>query len=116
MITIDVHGGTKIKQDTAYRCVKWFLENQEPDIDDMHVEVHIRSCYKRDGVFGWCERVESDEYKIDVDKDCRLFEFVQTMMHEMTHLVQYYYDDPISEEMASSIEKELAIKCFVECL
>jgi hypothetical protein len=80
------------------------------------------------------------EFELEIDKNLRLYDFVSTLCHELTHLKQYArgemkqlddgrtrwkkviysentsYEESPWEKEAFRVEKQLAMQCFEEVL
>lgn len=137
---IEIFGGTKAKQELTYKVITWYLKKIMPRMRTLEIEVRLTNCYKK-GAYGYCMMGENNrEFEIEIDKNLRLYDFVSTLCHELTHLKQYArgemkqlddgrtrwkkviysentsYDDSPWEKEAFRVEKQLAMQCFEEVL
>lgn len=107
----------------------------------LDITVKFSACFEKKNVYGYCLMGENNrEFEIEIDKNLRLYDFVSTLCHELTHLKQYarnemrqldngqvrwkktiysndvgYYESPWEKE-AFEVEKKLALQCFEEVL
>jgi hypothetical protein len=136
MNQVEIKGGTKDKKVLAAKVVDWYLKKTMPCMRTLDITVKLTSVMERDGVYGYCFEIDPRTFEIEVDKNLRLYDFVSTLMHELTHLKQYArremismdsgsvrwkskiyssntaYDDLPWEKEAFRVEKELALECF----
>lgn len=140
---IKIKGSSKDRRDIANVVVIWFLKKNLPKFKTLDITVDIIDCYKKSKSYGYCECIDDRhrEFKIEIDKKMRLFDFVTSLCHELIHLKQYarfemkhlptnktqwkktifkdneinYYESPWEKE-AYRLEKKLAIECFEKCL
>jgi len=139
MNTIEVTGGTKLQRDLATKVVEWYIKKILPRMRTLDITVNLTNCIKN-GAYGYCMEGDSNrDFEIEVDKSLRLYDFVSTLTHELTHMKQYargemkymsdgrtrwkkkiyrkisYADSPWEKE-AFKVEKQLALQCFEEVL
>ena len=139
MNTIEVTGGTKLQRDLAIKVVEWYIKKILPRMRTLDITVNLTNCIKN-GAYGYCMEGDSNrDFEIEVDKSLRLYDFVSTLTHELTHMKQYargemkymsdgrtrwkkkiysdisYADSPWEKE-AFRVEKQLALQCFEEVL
>lgn len=137
---IEIFGGTKAKQELAYKVVAWYLKKMMPRMRTLEIEVRLTNCYKN-GAYGYCMMGDNNRgFEVEIDKNLRLYDFVSTICHELTHLKQYArgemkqldcgkvrwkktiyskdvsYDDSPWEKEAFKVENKLAMQCFEEVL
>ena len=141
MNSIYVTGGTKAKKELAEKVVGWYLKKMLPRMRTLDITVKLTNCLNRDGAYGYCTIGDTNrEFEVEIDKNLRLFDFVATITHEMTHLKQYArgemkamddgrtrwkkkvysimtsYEESPWEKEAFRVEKQLAMECFEEVL
>jgi len=139
MNMIEVTGGTKLQRDLAIKVVEWYIKKILPRMRTLDITVNLTNCIKY-GAYGYCTEGDSNrDFEIEVDKTLRLYDFVSTLTHELTHMKQYargemkymsdgrtrwkkkiysdisYADSPWEKE-AFRVEKQLALQCFEEVL
>ena len=139
MNMIEVTGGTKLQRDLAIKVVEWYIKKILPRMRTLDITVNLTNCIKY-GAYGYCTEGDSNrDFEIEVDKSLRLYDFVSTLTHELTHMKQYargemkympdgrtrwkkkiysdisYADSPWEKE-AFRVEKQLALQCFEEVL
>lgn len=136
MNLVEVKGGTKVQKEMAAKVVYWYLKKMMPRFRTLDITVNLTKCMERDGAYGYCMEVDSRSFEIEIDKNLRLFDFVSTLTHELTHLKQYVrkemvaldggnirwkskvyspstsYEESPWEKEAFRVEKELAMECF----
>ena len=137
---VEVFGSTKHKREITHKVVAWYLKKIMPRYRTLEIDVKLTKCMNN-GAYGYCMMGETNrEFEIEVDKDLRLFDFVSTLCHELTHLKQYAkgemkqlecgrvrwkkvvypenvtYDDSPWEKEAFKLEQKLAVECFEEVL
>jgi len=140
MNSIEVIGGTKERKELAGEVTAWYLKKVMPRMRTLDITIKLTKCYEK-GAYGYCMEGENNrEFEIEVDKNLRLYDFVSTLCHELTHLKQYArgemkqlddgrirwkkviysentsYDDSPWEKEAFRVEKQLAMQCFEEVL
>ena len=141
MNIVEISGGSKAKKELAEKVVSWYIKKMLPRTRTLDIQIKLTNCLAKNGAFGYCMMGEDHkEFEIEIDKDLRLYEFVSTLTHELTHLKQYYrkemvqlddgrtrwkkkiysedtsYEDSPWEKEAFKVEKELAIECFTAVL
>jgi len=140
MNCVEVIGGKKDRKELAQRVIAWYLDTVMPRMRTLDITVNLTNCYKK-GAYGYCMQGENNrEFEIEIDKNLRLYDFVSTLCHELTHLKQYArgemkqlddgrtrwkkviysentsYDESPWEKEAFRVEKQLAMQCFEEVL
>ena len=140
MNCVEVIGGNKAKKELAHHVVGWYLDTVLPRMKTLDITVKLSTCMKG-GAYGYCMMGENNrEFEIEIDKNLRLYDFVSTLCHELTHLKQYArgemkqlddgrtrwkkviysentsYEDSPWEKEAFRVEKQLAMQCFEEVL
>lgn len=140
MNEIEIKGGKKDKKELAEKVVSWYIKKMLPRVRTLDITVNLTTCYER-GAYGYCMMTDDHRtFELEIDKNLRLFDFVSTICHEMTHLKQYFrkemvqlddgrtrwkkkvysqdttYEDSPWEKEAFRVEKELATQCFREVL
>ena len=140
MNCVEVIGGKKDRKELAHRVIVWYIDTIMPRMKTLDITVNLTNCYSK-GAYGYCMMGDNNrEFELEIDKNLRLFDFVSTICHEMTHLKQYArnemkplddgrvrwkkkvypektsYDDSPWEKEAFRVETELAMKCFAEVL
>ena len=138
---IEITGGTKSQRAIADKVVSWYLKRVLPRVRTLDITVRLTNCLKNEGAYGYCLELDSHkEFDIEIDKTLRLFDFVSTLCHEMTHLKQYYrkemvaldggrirwkkkvynsnfkYENKPWEKEAFKVEAQLARDCFTDLL
>lgn len=137
---VEVIGGCKSKKDLAEKVTAWYLKKVMPQMRTLDITIKLTKCYDK-GVYGYCMEGENNrEFEIEIDKNLRIYDFVTTLCHELTHLKQYArgemkqydrgltrwkgvvypedtpYDDKPWEIEAHDIQNKLAMQCFEEAL
>ena len=137
---IEVKGGKKDRKELAEAVVCWYLKKVMPRYKTLDIQVKLSTCMDR-GAYGYCIELDDNRtFELEIDKNLRLFDFVSTICHEMTHLKQYArsemkqlddgrirwkkvvypsgydYDKSPWEKEAFKVETELAMQCFAEVL
>lgn len=138
---VEVVGGTKFQKDLAVKVVGWYLKKMLPRYRTLDITINLTKCMKKSGAYGYCMEGDSNrQFEIEVDKTLRLYDFVSTLTHELTHMKQYakgemkylndgrtrwkkkiysdntdYADQPWEKE-AFRVEKQLALECFESVL
>ena len=137
---VEVIGGKKDRKELAHRVIAWYIDTIMPRMKTLDITVNLTNCYSK-GAYGYCMMGDNNrEFELEIDKNLRLFDFVSTICHEMTHLKQYArnemkplddgrvrwkkkvypektsYDDSPWEKEAFRVETELAMQCFAEVL
>ena len=140
MNKIEILGGTKDRKELATKVVCWYLKKVLPRVRTLDITVRLTNCFEK-GAYGYCMELDDNRtFELEIDKNLRLYDFVSTLTHELTHLKQYFrkemvalddgrtrwkksvypvgysYDESPWEKEAFRIEKELAIECFTEVL
>jgi len=140
MNSIDVIGGKRDRKELAQRVIAWYLKKMMPRYRTLEIDVKLTKCMTN-GAYGYCMMGDTNrEFEIEIDKNLRLYDFVSTLCHELTHLKQYArgemkqlddgrirwkkviysentsYDDSPWEKEAFRVEKQLAMQCFEEVL
>lgn len=139
MNQIEIIGGKADRKDLAEKVVRWYLKKVMPRIRTFDITIKLTNCY-RDGAYGYCFSHSNREFELEVDKNLRMFDFISTLCHELTHLKQYAkgemkqidyyktqwkkvvytdrvdYDDLPWEKEAFKVERQLALECFEEVL
>lgn len=140
MNLVEVNGGTKAQKELATKVTGWYLKKMLPRYRTLDITINLTKCFSRDGAYGYCTEEEPKVFEIEVDKSLRMFDFVSTLTHELTHLKQYLrkemvalddgrtrwkkkvysenttYENSPWEKEAFKVEKQLAIECFEEIL
>lgn len=137
---VEIIGGCKSKKVLAEKVTAWYLKKTMPQMRTLDITIKLTNCYKN-GAYGYCMEGENNrEFEIEIDKNLRMYDFVTTLCHELTHLKQYArgemkqydrgltswkgeiysentpYDDKPWEIEAHSIQNKLALQCFEEAL
>ena len=66
-----------------------------------------------DGVFGWCEQSDDDEFLISIHNDLSVSDYIITLLHELVHVTQTLrglFDDEEREREAHELEHTLFVK------
>jgi hypothetical protein len=137
---VEIVGGTKAKTSLAEEVVYWYIRKMLSRFRTLDITVKLTNCLDKSGAYGYCTMLDKRVFEIEVDKNLRLFDFVSTLTHEMTHLKQYArgelkplndgrtqwkrkiysentsYEDSPWEKEAFRVERQLAIECFEEVL
>jgi hypothetical protein len=137
---VEIAGGNKTKTALAEEVVYWYIKKMLPRFRTLDITVKLTNCLDKSGAYGYCTMIDKRVFEIEVDKNLRLFDFVSTLTHEMTHLKQYArgemkplddgrtqwkrkiysentsYEDSPWEKEAFRVEKQLAMECFEEVL
>jgi hypothetical protein len=136
MNQVEIIGGTKSQKDLATKVVGWYLKKMLPRYRTLDITVRLTKCMEKSGAYGYCMEGDTNrEFEIEIDKNLRLYDFVSTLTHELTHLKQYAkgemkylsdgrtrwkkkvygdisYEDSPWEKEAFRVEKQLALECF----
>jgi hypothetical protein len=138
---VEVVGGTKFQKDLAVKVVGWYLKKMLPRYRTLDITINLTKCMEKSGAYGYCMEGDNNrQFEIEVDKTLRLYDFVSTLTHELTHMKQYakgemkylndgrtrwkkkiygdntdYADQPWEKE-AFRVEKQLALECFESVL
>ena len=140
MNLVEVTGGKKDKKELAKKVVYWYLKKMMPRYKSLDITVKLTNCYEK-GAYGYCMELDDNRtFELEIDKNLRLFDFVSTICHEMTHLKQYArgemkqlddgrirwkkvvypvgysYDKAPWEKEAFKVETSLAFDCFHQVL
>lgn len=141
MNTIEVIGGTKEKKELAEKITVWYIKKMMPRMRTLDITIKLTKCKTKDNAYGYCHETDNNRtFEIEIDKDLRMYDFVSTMCHELTHLKQYAKGDMVAledgrtrwkkviysnkvsyanqpwEKEAYRLEEQLAMECFVELL
>jgi hypothetical protein len=141
MNQVQIIGGTKSQKDLATKVVGWYLKKMLPRHRTLDITIKLTKCMEKSGAYGYCMEGDTNrEFEIEVDKNLRLYDFVSTLTHELTHLKQYArkemvhqddgrirwkkkvyplnvsYEESPWEKEAFRIEKQLALECFESVL
>ena len=139
-VDVEVIGGSKSQKEIARKVITWYIKSVMPKIRKLDITVRMTNCHKN-GVLGYCTETEDNRtFEIEIDRSLRMYDFVSTLCHEMTHLKQYArgemkqlkngsirwkkvvysrckpYNDLPWEKEATRVDEKLAIKCFKEVL
>jgi len=99
--------GTKQKKKIANKVFDWFaIQN---NLDSVDVEV-FHTDLSDDGVFGWCEQSDDNEFLISIHNDLNVDDYVITLLHELVHVMQSLrglFDDDEREKEAHQLESVL---------
>lgn len=132
-------GGTKDKRELAEKVVGWYIKKFLPRFRTLDVTVTLTNCLTKSNAYGYCMHLGKNTFEIEVDKNLRLYDFVSTLTHELTHMKQYArkemvslddgrtrwkkkiyndvsYEDSPWEKEAFRVEKQVALQCFEEIL
>ena len=139
MNQIEIIGGKADRKDLAEKVVRWYLKKVMPRIRTFDITIKLTNCL-RDGAYGYCFSHSNREFELEIDKNLRMFDFISTLCHELTHLKQYakgemkqidcyktqwkkvVYTDRVDyenqpwEKEAFKVERQLALECFEEVL
>jgi hypothetical protein len=139
MNMIEITGGTKSQRDLATKVVEWYIKKMLPRFSTLDITVNLTNCMK-DGAYGYCMEGDSNrDFEIEIDKTLRLYDFVSTLTHELTHMKQYArgemkhltdgrirwkkkvyadvaYEESPWEKEAFKVERQLALECFESVL
>jgi Zn-dependent peptidase ImmA (M78 family) len=99
--------GTKQKKKLANQVFDWFASQN--DLDSIEVEV-FHTDLTDDGVFGWCEQSDENEFLISIHNDLKSDDYIITLLHELVHVVQSLrglFDDELREQEAHQLESIL---------
>jgi len=89
MATVIVKGGKQWQRDIVNKSVDWCLGRLSlKSMHRLHVTIVIGYL---DDCCGWCKAVEETNriFRIAINNDQSLREFVMTIVHEMIHVKQY---------------------------
>jgi hypothetical protein len=102
----------------------------------LEITIKFSNCFEKNNAYGYCMMGETNrEFEIEIDRNLRLYDFVSTLCHELTHLKQYArkemvqledgrirwkkkvygdisYEESPWEKEAFRVEKQLALECF----
>ena len=102
--------GTKQKKQLASQVFDWFAS--QTDLANVNVEV-FHTNLVNDGVFGWCEQSDDDEFLISIHNNLSVFDYIITLLHELVHVTQTLrgmFDDEEREQEAHELEHTLFVK------
>lgn len=89
MKLIQIKGGKKFERDIADKTISWCIKRL--GLSKMHtlkIDVIIKPILK--DCFGYCEKIDDNRsFKIVVENNQTLRDFVMTIVHEMVHVKQY---------------------------
>ena len=137
MNQIHFQNGKREVRDLAEKVVGWYLKKMMPRMRTLDISIKFSNCMEQNGAYGYCMQTDDNRtFEIEIDRNLRLFDFVSTLCHEMTHLKQYArkemvqlddgrtrwkkkvypegfdYDKSPWEKEAFRVETELAMLCF----
>ena len=141
MNQIHFHNGKREVRDLAEKVVCWYLKKTMPRIRTFDISIKFSNCMENNSAYGYCMQTDDNRtFEIEIDRNLRMYDFVSTLCHELTHLKQYargemrqlddgrtrwkkkvypegfdYMKSPWEKE-AFRVEKELALECFYEVL
>lgn len=140
MNEVNVIGGKIDRKELAHKVIAWYLKKEMPRFRTLDIMVKLTNCYEK-GAYGYCMELDDNRtFELEIDKNLRIYDFVSTLCHELTHLKQYArgemkqlddgrirwkkviysgntsYDDSPWEKEAFRVEKQLAMQCFEEVL
>ena len=146
---INIIGGNHQQRILTGKVVQWFLDNQLPEYNTLEIEINLIGnpkstepyIKKQRDFWGLFYIISHREFRIDVKRNLRLFDFICVICHELTHLKQLiegrfeYIDENIRkwkgkvydkreldynkrpwENEAEKLEEQYAIDCFKEVL
>lgn len=140
MNIIEFQNGKREMRDLAEQVVCWYLKKVMPRMRTLEISIKFSNCNEKHGAYGYCLMGENNrEFEIEVDRNLRMYDFVSTLTHELTHLKQYArnemvqldcgkirwkkkvygdiaYEDSPWEKEAFRVERQLALQCFEEIL
>ena len=85
MLFIDAHGGTKEQQDLAVELAYFALQQLNPRLQNIEVEIHLGKHTSEGG----CVQLGPREFEIEIDQDITGDDFATCVFHEMVHVSQY---------------------------
>lgn len=85
MLFVDAYGGTKAQQDLAIELAYFAIEQLNPRLQNVDIEINIGKHTSQGG----CIRLGEREFEIEVDKDLTGDDFATCVFHEMVHVSQY---------------------------
>lgn len=141
MNQLEIIGSTKDRKELAANVISWYLKKCMPRFRTLDITVNLTNCYTKNNAYGYCMMTDNNRtFELEIDKSLRLYDFVSTLCHELTHLKQYArkemvplndgrirwkkkvystntsYDDSPWEKEAFRVEHDLALQCFSEVL
>jgi Zn-dependent peptidase ImmA (M78 family) len=99
--------GINQKQQLASQVFDWFAS--QTDLQNVDVEV-FHTNLSDDGVFGWCEQSDDNEFLISIHNELSASDYVITLLHELVHVRQTLcglFDDDEREHEAHQLEHTL---------
>ena len=100
MNLVNAVGGTKKQRRLAERVAEYCIEELMPRHRTLDIEIHLNNCRKESGVYGLCYAMNTErEFTIEIDKTIDKFKngkpkkagrelFIETVCHEMVHVMQ----------------------------
>ena len=86
--TLDITGGKLHQREYAKRVVNWCLAELNLPSHDHFLKVQLKKLDSGD-YHGYCQELGNHHYKIVVDVNQPLRQWVMTLVHELIHLRQY---------------------------
>ena len=141
MNEITFANGKRELRDLAEKVVFWYLKKTMPRMRTLDISIKFSNCMQNSNAYGYCLQTDDNRtFEIEIDRNLRLFDFVSTLCHELTHLKQYArgemkqldngrirwkkkvypegfdYNKSPWEKEAFRVETELALECFHQVL
>lgn len=85
MLFVDAYGGTKSQQDQAIELAYFAIEQLNPRLQNVDIEINIGKHTSEGG----CIRLGDREFEIEIDEDITGEDFITCVFHEMVHVSQY---------------------------
>ena len=141
MNELHFQNGKREIRDLTEKVVFWYLKKTMPRMRTLDISIKFSNCMQNSNAYGYCMQTDDHRtFEIEIDRNLRLFDFVSTLCHELTHLKQYArgemkrlddgrirwkkkvypegfdYDKSPWEKEAFRVEAELALMCFHQVL
>jgi len=118
-------GGNKKRRELAEDVVNFCIKELMPRMKTLDICIELDNT----DIYGYCLAVDKREFVIEVKKTLEIFEYVETLCHEMVHVAQYAtgrlpidgkieyktqeeYENLWYEKEAYDLEKKLLTKYF----
>ena len=90
MNTISFQNGKREMRDLAENVICWYLKKVMPRMRTLDISIKFSNCMENNGAYGYCMQTDDNRtFEIEIDRNLRMYDFVSTLCHELTHLKQY---------------------------
>ena len=86
---------TEGTRETAWSICQWFMREYLSD-HRVFITVDERDLTGEGGVQAWCIRETENEFLIQIDTNLQ-YDFIQVLLHELTHVLQWLEGRPQDE-------------------